>query len=498
MRDFPSMLGFRLRTGWQNHHGNESADPLRTYVPATGADVVEIVSQAENDGVTVRAVGSGHSWSDVARPGGYLVRPDGMRTALELDAELLRWSVERLQTLARVEAGMRIRELNQHLAGRGQALINMGGYDGQTVAGVVSTSTHGSGKELGPLNDAVRSIDLVAARGVVYRIEGREGPTDARAWRARYPEPAHRLVQDDEVFAAAVVGMGCLGVICSFILEVRPAYLLTERRTKTTWERERTRIAEGLAGHRHYELLLTPYADADGEHPCMVTTRHPHSGRRPPWWSSRSRRNLFAETVSRLPVAGLAMKAFARFLPSRIPAALEWTLNRLVDDEFTGPSHRVLNIGAANALPARSMEIGVPVDAAGTHVEAMARVIRVAAEFRARGDIFQTAPISLRFVKLSPALLSMMHGRETAMMIELILVDGTYGGAELLAAYEDALRPLGGRPHWGQVNHLTRAEIERLYPDFTAWLAVHAELNATGVFDSPFSHRVGIASRAAP
>lgn len=490
------MLGFRRRTRWQNHRGNESANPLRTYTPASVADVMTIVRRAEADGVTARAVGSGHSWSDVARPGGYLLRPKGMHAPLALEAELLHWSDEQLQTLVRVEAGMRISELNDHLAGNGQALINMGGYDGQTVAGVISTSTHGSGKELGPLNDAVRSIDLVAAGGVLYRVERGDGPTDAGAWRARYPEPDHRLVQDDEFFAAAVVGMGCLGVICSVILEVRPAYILTERRTETTWEQERGRIAEGLAGHRHYELLLTPYARADGEHLCMVTTRHPHPGPRPPWWSCRARRNLFAEIVSGIPGVGLAMKALATLLPSAIPAALEWTLNRLVDDEFTGPSYRVLNIGAANVLPARSMEVGVPVDAAGTHIEAVERVIRVAGEFRALGNVFHTAPIALRFVKRSPALLSMMHGRETTMMIELILLDGTYGGPELLAAYEDALRPLGGRPHWGQVNHLTRAEIEGLYPDLTAWLEVHAELNATGVFDSPFSHRVGIASRA--
>jgi L-gulono-1,4-lactone dehydrogenase len=492
------VLDFRTRTGWHNHRGHEAADPLRTYTPTSVEDVAAIVRQAEADGATVRAAGSGHSWSDAARPGGYLVRPDGMRSPLDLEAGLLRRPAERLATLVRVGAGMRVHELNDHLAARGQALVNMGGYDGQTVAGVVSTSTHGSGRDLGPLNDAVRSIDLVAAGGVMHRIEPDDGPTDADRWRSRYPEPANRIVQDDDVFAAAVVGIGCLGVICSLILEVRDAYVLTERRSGTTWERERDKIAGALAAHRHYELLLTPYVGRDGEHRCMVTTRHPHDGRRPRWWSSRSRRNLVAEAISGFPGAGRLMQAFAALLPGRMPAGLEWSLKRLVDDEYTGPSHRVLNIGAANFLPAVSMEIGVPVDAEGTHVEAMERVFAVADEFRGLGRVFHTAPIALRFVKDSPALLSMMHGRELTMMIELILLDGTFGGAELLAAYENALRPLGGRPHWGQVNHLTRAEIERLYGEaFDRWLDVHADLNRSGVFDGPFSHRVGIARRVA-
>jgi FAD/FMN-containing dehydrogenase len=361
------------------------------------------------------------------------------------------------------------------------------------VAGVISTSTHGSGKEFGPLCDQVRSLDVVASGGVIWRIEAADGPTDAEAWRARHPEPEHRIVQDDEVFAAAVVGLGCLGLICSVILEARDAYLLTERRTPTTWESERGRIVEALGCHRHYELLLTPYAGRDGEHLCMVTTRHPPTGPAPPWWSSRSRRNLFAETVSTLPGAGLALKALVALLPGRTPGSLEWVINRLVDDEFTGRSYRVLNIGAANVLPARSMEIAVPLD---QHVAAMDAVFGVAEAFRARGRIFHTAPIALRFVKRSPALLSMMHGRELTMTIELIVIDGSFGSCELLAAYERALRPLGGRPHWGQVNHLTPAEVERLYTGLPAWRRVHALLNASGVFDGPFPSRVDIGGRA--
>ena len=71
--------------------------------------------------------------------------------------------------------------MNAYLDGRGLALSNMGGYDHQTIAGVISTSTHGSGITFGPLNDFVRSLDIVAAGGVVYRIEPSDGPTDPDA-----------------------------------------------------------------------------------------------------------------------------------------------------------------------------------------------------------------------------------------------------------------------------------------------------------------------------
>ena len=85
----------------------------------------------------------------------------------------------------------------------------------------------------------------------------------------------------------------------------------------------------------------------------------------------------------------------------------------------------------------------------------------------------------------------MMHGQQT-MMIELILVDGTRGGDELLAGYERDLADLGARPHWGQINALTPGARPELYPRWDDWLAVERELNASGVFDSPFTRRVDI------
>jgi hypothetical protein len=89
--------------------------------------------------------------------------------------------------------------------------------------------------------------------------------------------------------------------------------------------------------------------------------------------------------------------------------------------------------------------------------------------------------------------MSMMYARDT-MMIELIMLTHTEGGFELLADYEEALYALGGRPHWGQVNTLTGSDglINSMYPRFDDWLEVHRRLNASGVFDSPFSKRVGI------
>ena len=168
---------------------------------------------------------------------------------------------------------------------------------------------------------------------------------------------------------------------------------------------------------------------------------------------------------------------------------IRMTLEALTDDEYSARATACYNIGRANHVPAYSAEIGVPVDERGPHLEAIDRILEIAARHARLGDVFQTSPLALRFVAVGRAV-AMMHGRRT-MMIELIMLRRTQGGLELLADYEDALYAFEGRPHWGQVNTLTPAVVRRSTGP-RRWLAVHDRLNASGVFDSAFSKRAGL------
>jgi L-gulono-1,4-lactone dehydrogenase len=510
-----------LRKRWRNNTGNEGIDPLRQVTPTTLAELCAIVREAERDGCAVRAVGSGHSWSDVALTDGILVHPTGLNRPLDLESDLLRPGIAGVhagtrgtgadlagtpdtgahhpdaqdaggRALVRVQAGMTIAELNAYLQGRELALPNMGGFDGQTVAGVISTSTHGSGIGFGPLSDFVRSLDIVAAGGTVHRIEPRDGPSDPDAYRARYPD--RQLHQDDHWFHAAVVGIGCMGLIHSVILEVGPLFYLREVRAMSTWSRVREQLARGdvLAENVHYELVFSPYPNGDGEIECLVTTRNPI----PPSeyrHDHRRSRSLLMELAARFPFTPLLINLAVGLRPQISPFLLRQALKALVNDDYVNISYRVFNIGAANYLPAYSCEIGIPIDERQFHLAAVERIVEVAAQRRRLGNVYHSAPISLRFVKASDAHLSMMQGQDT-MMIELIMATHTVGGTELQAAHESALHALGGRPHWGQVNTLTGSHglVEAMYPRYQDWQAIHAELNAGGVFNSPFSKRVGI------
>jgi hypothetical protein len=480
---------------WSNHSRDQRAHPRLIVHPTTTAELVELVRDAESRGTTVRAVGAGHSWSDVALTDGVVVETDAMSGLLELDDGTLRATAREEPGLVRVSAGTRVRQLNALLDGLGLALRNMGGYDGQSIAGVVSTSTHGSGIEFGPFPDAVRSVDLVVAGGRIVRVEPDDGPTDPTAFATRHGE-TRTLEQDDRVFAAAVCGMGCMGIVDSLVLQVRPKFWLRERRVVRTWEEVRGDLAGGvLDRHDRYELFLNPYARKDGRHDVLVTTRDEVS--EPSSVSAGDgERHPLIEMQASIPLVWMGLRVAARWAPGLLRTQFGRTLRRMEDDNYTQISYRVMNIGASNKLPAQSMELGVPAEG-DEHLRCVDRILEVAADCAKSRKLFHTSPIALRFVAPSAAYASMMHDRPT-MMIELILVSETRHGRALLAEYERRLEEYGARPHWGQYNTLgaDRGRLDALYPRWGAWLEVYDRFNATGVFDSEFTDRIGISRGA--
>jgi L-gulono-1,4-lactone dehydrogenase len=469
---------------WRNHTGGQRCDPVEIVAPATLADLRDLVRRAESEGKTVHAAGARHAWSDIALTDGIMVEPDNLSGVEAVDPATVRPGHD-ASRLVWVGSGTHIRTLNPALEAMGLALINMGGYDAQTIAGVVSTSTHGSGLAYGPFPDAVRSVEVVVSRGRALRIEPADGPTDPASFAADGLE----LVQDDERFAAAICGLGTLGLLYRVMLAVRERFWLKEVRTLSTWEKVRdTLTADGaLAGDAHYELFVNPYPEAHGEHRVLVTVRsdteEPHD-----LPADKLERHPLTELEAGWHFTGVLLRFLARHFPGLMVGRFDDTLEEMTDDDYTNVSYKVFNIGEANALPADSMELGIAVD--GRHVEAVDLILKIAGERRKEG-IYHTSPFSLRFVAPSKAYASMMYGQPT-MMIELIMVTGSRGEMPLLIGYEDALARLGVRPHWGQVNAIEPGQPAATYPEWGRWMAAEADYNDTGVFDSPFTERVGI------
>ena len=267
------------------------------------------------------------------------------------------------------------------------------------------------------------------------------------------------------MFDAVCVGMGCMGVICTAMVEVRERFFMREVRELHPWAKVKADLQDGavLGASEHYELAFSPYDDGYA-YPCLVTTRDPVSDPRNRPWKIRTR-NPLVELAARFPFTPHLINVLLDIRPSLAPKMLLSALRALIKKRYDNVSYKVFNIGNANILPAYSCEIGVPMD--GRHIEAVEAIFRVARERRELGRVYQSSPIALRFVKASPAHLSMMNGRDT-MMIELIGLNGNDGGIELLKRLRGGALParraaaLGPHQHAQRQPRLRRVDVPAL------------------------------------
>jgi hypothetical protein len=488
---------YRENEPWQNAVANQTMKPQRTYYPVSLQDIVDTVRTAESAGRHVRGVGSGHGFSDIALTGDFSIRTKAYNRVLGLNPVVLR-NPAMASSLINVEAGITLQELILELERRGRALPNLGSYTGQALIGAVSTSTHGSGIGLGPLPSMVRSIVIVASGGRVFRIEPTNGITNP----ALYNEPPITLVQRDDWFQAVLVSMGCMGVVYSMIIETLEYYLLTERRDRYIWEEVRPRLAQGkiVGAARHVELLINPYPLSNGTHYCSVVRRDfAPPGTQP---DPDGRNSIYVKLSNTLPYYsnGIISNIF-RHEPESIPSYIDTALGALAGS-YVDRYNRVLSLGV-NGVDGYAIEIGYGMN---DYLKAVDFIFDLAQRKRSeslsvpssqRYKYYITSPFSLRFVRASNALLSPQSGRDTCMLeFPFVLFPGvgvTDQSKRIMLELQNFSYTIGGRMHWGlEFGNLDWQVISRAYPaaNFQTWLAVHRELNASGVFNNAFTGRI--------
>lgn len=486
---------------WTNWGRSFEVRPRCISRPRNLAELRDVVRGVSENRGRLRAVGSGLSASDILQTDDTLVVLSDLQadapagTLLPLENEL--WhDPAPSEPRVRVICGARIRELNAALDDAGLAFPNLGGYDGQTMIGALSTSTHGSGVGLGPLCDLVRSLDLVSAFGKRYRVE--PSPPRAISDPARFVKrygSEMTLVQDDDWFYSLVVSLGCMGVIYAATLAVSPAFDLEEHRELDTWSNVRRLLVDGrvLRRYRHYEVLVNPHPRRDGEHSCLVTRRsyaRPGAERIPlPSERVQAEELAFASTTQE------GLLDVVNGQPRLVPLIIESGLDALVTGKtgHVDQSHKIFHIGKINYADVLSAEFFMPL-AGERFVRGIDRLIAVVADNRRHG-IYQTVPLALRFVQGSPAYLSMVNGRGGFGSVETPVLALGAGAADALLSYEQALYEYDARPHWGQNHELTGARgwWQSAYPEAKRWQRVFCQLNEHGVFDNHFTERLRLA-----
>ena len=382
----------------------------------------------------MRVAGSGHSFSDIALTDGVQIRLDRLAGVLDVD---------RSSGLVRVQAGITIRALNRRLAEHGLALENLGDVDAQTLAGAISTATHGTGARLRNISAQVVELTLVLADGSTLRC-------------------AAAADDDPDVFRAARVGLGALGAVAEVTLRCVPAFTLRGVDAPAPLADTLANFERLALANDHFEFFVFPHAD-------MALTRTNNRTDDPP--RPRGRASAYANDVLLTNHAFELICRAGRHFPRRIPE-----LNRLVT-RLAGASTRVDRSDRIFASPRlvrfTEMEYALPRE----HTpEAVRRVLELI-EHRGFAVPF---PIEVRTVAPDDALLSTAAGRESGFVAVHMYRGMTW--EPYFRAVEAIMDELGGRPHWGKRHFQTAATLRPRYADWDRFQAVRARLDPRGTF----------------
>ena len=204
-------------------------DPLRNY-QATTKNFQWLIGHAIENNISLRAIGNGWSFTDVAMCDGAIVDTLELRAFFKIGDSFLRdeylASGKESSNLIFTQCGMSLQQLHKELEeenGWMRCLKATGASNGQTIAGATSTGTHGSAYRVGAVHDTIIGLHIVT------------GP-NRHVWLERASEPvaSEEFIQwlgaekiaDDDVFNAAVVSFGSFGFIHGMLIETEPIFLL--------------------------------------------------------------------------------------------------------------------------------------------------------------------------------------------------------------------------------------------------------------------------------
>ena len=424
---------------WRNWAGNQKASPVSIDAPRSVAELTALVASASEQGQKVKAVGSGHSFTSAAATNGRMIRLENLSGILHIDRATCRVTVG---------AGTRLSELNTLLDAEGLALANLGDIAYQTVAGAISTSTHGTGKALTGLAGQVVAMKLVNGLGEIIECSQSVNP---------------------HIFDVARVSVGALGVITEYTLQAVPSFRLRALEQPMRLDDVLENAHDLASTNDHFEFFWIPHTK----------------------WALTKRNNRTEDELQPLPrVKGWIEKTFmenyafgavcriGRARPSLIPR-LATALPSSGSREYVDQSFKIF--ASPRIVRFYEMEHALPVEA----------LVPALKEIRAMVDrkgYLLNFPVEVRFTKGDDVPLSTAYGRDSAYIAVHV-----YKGMECEPFFrdvEDILRAYDARPHWGKMHYREADELSKLYPRWDEFITLRNQLDPQRTFSNAYSDTV--------
>ncbi len=429
------------RRSWTNWGRTSHSTPARIVRPRSAEEVARAFRAASDDGLTVRPVGSAHSFTALARTDGVLLETHGLAGLRSVDRAAGRITVGGGTTIAATVG----------LAHRfGLALTNLGDIDHQTVAGAIGTGTHGTGAAFGPIASQVVGLQLVTPGGDVLE-----------------------LGEDDPLLPAARVSLGALGVVTAVTLQCVPAFgLAAEERAEPL-----ASVVEGfgdrVAAADHFEFYWFPGTDlalTKTNVRVPVDEVGPHASRLRRLVDDELLSNGLFELTCRL----------GRAAPALVPAINRLAARTVAERSYSAGSHEVF-VSPRRVRFAES-EWAVPLE----------RLPEAFTAFRAaleRSGLRISFPVEVRATAADDsAWLSTSAGRATGYIAVHCYARDVQ--REYFRIAERVFTGFDGRPHWGKLHTRDAAALRERYPRFDDFLAVRRRLDPGGLLRNPHLDRI--------
>ncbi|WP_107923964.1 D-arabinono-1,4-lactone oxidase [Lysinibacillus parviboronicapiens] len=417
---------------WTNWAGNIISYPSEMYLPRSIEEVVNVVSHARDTTKTIRVTGAAHSFSAVAMPEHIALSLHNMRGLIAVNSE---------KQEATFWAGTYLYEMGPLLAKHGFALMNMGDIQEQTIAGAISTGTHGTGVTLGSLSSTVTAWGFVDGTGT-YR---------------------EHLRGTDALSEAIHVSLGMLGVLVKVTMQVMPLYSLHYVGTRETFTKGLATYREDIRQHRHVEWFYFPSSET-----IQVKRMNAMAPVYQSEWSKR------VETLKLQIVengAFFAISELCKWKPSLSGAMSRLAAANVIEGEKVGISYEIYP--SPRSVKFQESEYAIPL----TQFEACMEEIH---ETFKKGHLNFHFPLECRTTAGEAGYLSPTQGQESA-----FIAFHMYKGMSEEPYFKwvhTLMQKYKGRPHWGKQSHLTAEHVHGLYPAIDKFLEVRALYDPDDVF----------------
>jgi hypothetical protein len=407
----------------------------KEFEPKNLNELTRNINDAVAKGWKLRTVGSGHAWSNLGIPSRSRSAVIDMR---RINKPL---NFDQQAKVVEVEGGMSIEALNEWLWDKGLALKNMGDANPQTIAGALTTETHGSGVAVGSLSEMVEGMTIVRADGQLHQLQGDE-------------------------LKAGRLSLGRLGAIYSVKLSVRDRFYLHHRQKLVRFRDEQPVIGQ-LLQRPHLEYWYYPYTDGMAEQ--IIRDELPQPANENPL-------DIFEEWF--IKATSDLIEATGVHHPERLPALFKANVKSdkpgFRPFERKGPSYKML-LGKSNVwrrvVKTFTMEYQFPLQHLWTAVDQLDASIELAKQ----KDVYVAAPIQFRFTKRSSRSFLSHLRHEPTVSFSVSFFRKHQGAHTWLPELERRFIALDGKPHWGKM-YYTPQEID------PAFQAIQQQLDPNRVF----------------